>query len=650
MAGYSPIKKEDVAVLEKNGCVADDWSKVSTGAGFNPARVAGCVFKGEVKIGKLEGKIDLKDGVDRACGVYRAKLSNVTLGDNCYVADVKGWISNYDIADNVVIENVGDIKCTGETTFGNGNAIEVYNEGGGRELKITDKTSSQIAYMSVMYRDKKNLVAALDKIADGYAATVKSSRGSIGKGSKVVNSVTIKNVRIGEAAKINGAQCLEEGTVNSTEEAPSEVGNGVVAEHFIMQVGSSVKEGAMIFLSIVGEGTKIGEQFSAKASVFFANCEGFHSEACSAFCGPYAVSHHRSTLLIAGLYSFFNAGSGTNQSNHMYKLGPIHQGILERGSKTGSFSYLLWPSKVGAFTAVIGKHYANFDSSDLPFSYITEEEGNTIITPAMNFFTVGTLRDGEKWPKRDRRKNKKKLDQLIFDVLSPYTGQKMINAIRILSDLYAKADKSEKFVKHNGILIKRVLLNTNKKYYELAMSKLIGDMLLTRVNKTGAKKMADALKADPAGTDGKSDWLDIGGLLCDRSRLNALIADVEGGKIKDIDALQTAIEKIHASYDADAWNWLLNAYKNFKGKELKDDVAAAIDAWKEASLKLVDMVLGDAKKEFEGNTRTGFGIDGNQDEDFAAVRGTMETNKFVKGLVESKKTTEDNAAKMKGML
>ena len=30
----------------------------------------------------------------------------------------------------------------------------------------------------------------------------------------------------------------------------------------------------------------------------------------------------------------------------MYKLGPIHQGILERGAKTSSDSYILWPSRI----------------------------------------------------------------------------------------------------------------------------------------------------------------------------------------------------------------------------------------------------------------------------------------------------------------
>ena len=80
------------------------------------------------------------------------------------------------------------------------------------------------------------------------------------------------------------------------------------------------------------------KQFNHQNSVFFANSEGFHGEAVSIFAGPYTVTHHKSSLLIAGMFSFFNAGSGTNQSNHMYKLGPIHQGVVDRGSKTGSFS------------------------------------------------------------------------------------------------------------------------------------------------------------------------------------------------------------------------------------------------------------------------------------------------------------------------
>ena len=105
----------------------------------------------------------------------------------------------------------------------------------------------------------------------------------------------------------------------------------------------------------------------------------------------------------------------------MYKLGPVHQGVVERGSKTASDSYMLWPAKVGAFTVVMGRHYRNSDTSDLPFSYLIEHEDESILVPGVNLRSVGTVRDARKWPRRDRRKNPNKLDYLNFKLLSPYT-------------------------------------------------------------------------------------------------------------------------------------------------------------------------------------------------------------------------------------
>ena len=80
----------------------------------------------------------------------------------------------------------------------------------------------------------------------------------------------------------------------------------------------------------------------------------------------------------------------------MYKLGPVHQGIIERGSKTGSDSYILWPGKIGAFTMVLGRHYGNPDTSEHPFSYLIDDNGKSVLMPAQNLFSVGTTRDVEK--------------------------------------------------------------------------------------------------------------------------------------------------------------------------------------------------------------------------------------------------------------
>ena len=105
---------------------------------------------------------------------------------------------------------------------------------------------------------------------------------------------------------------------------------------------------------------------------------------------------HKSSLLIAGMFSFLNAGSGSNQSNHMYKLGPIHQGVVERGSKTTSDSYILWPAKVGAFSLIMGRHVNHPDTSGMPFSYLIEHGNRSYLVPGANLKSVGTIRDAQK--------------------------------------------------------------------------------------------------------------------------------------------------------------------------------------------------------------------------------------------------------------
>ena len=73
----------------------------------------------------------------------------------------------------------------------------------------------------------------------------------------------------------------------------------------------------------------------------------------------------------------------------MYKLGPIHQGTLERGAKTTSDSYILWPARVGAFSLVMGRHVNHSDTSNLPFSYLIEQNNTTYLVPGVNLRSVG---------------------------------------------------------------------------------------------------------------------------------------------------------------------------------------------------------------------------------------------------------------------
>ena len=268
-------------------------------------------------------------------------------------------------------------------------------------------------------------------------------RGRIGAGATIRSVTEMIDVHVGPAAIVNGATSLVNGSILSCPEAPTLVGPGVQADSFIIAEGARVTGGAMVAKTYVGQGTQVGRQFSAEGSLLFANCEAFHGEACSVFAGPYTVTHHKGSLLIAGLFSFYNAGSGTNQSNHMYKLGPVHEGRVERGSKTGSFSYMMWPCRVGPFCVVLGKHTRAFDTADFPFSHIEAlPDGRCSLIPGFNLTTVGTVRDGAKWPTRDRRKGPVKRDRLSFDVFSPYTVGRMLRGMEILHDFQQKTDRS----------------------------------------------------------------------------------------------------------------------------------------------------------------------------------------------------------------
>ncbi|MGQ9615000.1 MAG: DUF4954 family protein [Spirochaetota bacterium] len=636
MVKYRYLTLDEINILKKNCCSAENWEHVLVKNGFTPERLQNVRFGGTVQLGVFDKSIEIEKDLFRPSGITNTYLYNCTIGDNVYIANVYNLL-NYDIESGVIIENVNSIMVDTITSFGNGIAINVINEGGGREILIYDKMSAQIAYLMATYRHDREFIKNLTKMIQNYAQSKKSTRGAILTGSRISHCSIIRNVYVGEYAQINGALLLEEGTIASCKEDPVIIGAGVNAREFIIQSGSIIDGGAIISRCFVGQAVKIGRQFSAENSAIFANSECFHGEVCSIFGGPYTVTHHKSTLLIAGLFSFYNAGSGTNQSNHMYKLGPVHQGVLERGCKTGSFSYLLWPARVGAFTAVIGKHHINFDSSDLPFSYIIEEEGRSFLIPAVNLVTSGTHRDSAKWPQRDRRKDPEKFDLIHFELLTPYTIGKILIGMELLKNL-AENTKEKVLVTPQGLQIKRLKLKTRLRYYEMAVKVFIGNLLIKRLedckNCTSFKQLQK--KILPESSKGTGPWIDMAGMLAPLETVKELIMEINKAEVNSLEVLSLQLKKIYNDYPSLAWQWCADLISNRLGIALKDitieDLAHIIEEWSENCIKLNNMILKDAEKEFDKSSQTSYGIDGDtviREKDFNAVRGFYSENKFV---------------------
>ena len=650
---YRNLTENEIEQLKSKECFSNDWKKVMVHPKTDLSRISQVCFRGSVVIGKLDSMVEVEKGRFRPSSISHSSIENCVIGDNCYIADV-ALLRNYHLGSGVVLENIQALEMTGESTFGNGTEIEILNEGGGRKIKIFDQLSAQFAYLYVLYRHDPELMRRLRQIVDHYVETVKSSFGEIGDHTKILRCNQLLNVRIGSHAHLQGVASLQNGTIVSNEQAPVFVGTDVIARDFIIQSGSQVKDGALLTGCFIGQSVRIGRQFSAENSAFFANSEGFHSEAVSLFAGPYSVTHHRSTLLIAAMISFYNAGSGTNQSNHMYKLGPLHQGILERGAKTGSFSYMLWPSRVGPFSAVIGKHYTNFDAADMPFSYIEEVDGKSLLTPGMNLFTVGTRRDSAKWVKRDRRTDSRKLDLIHFDLFSPFVIKRVLNGRKALKELYENASRQQEFVKYKGLTIKRLLLRKAIKNYDMAIKIFLGEQILRRLkaveNVQDMEAVRKALKTDyPTKLE---NWYDLLGLFVSQSVLNELLAKIKRGAFSTSDKFYGELENIFKTYDEYAWAWTVALLKEEKGIDVatitREQLFGIITDWKENKHRFNKMIMADAQKEYDANSRIGYGIDSDQNiqnADFEAVRGNYESNGFVQELEAENKEIEAIASK-----
>jgi hypothetical protein len=634
---YRNLTNTEIDQLKHQMCSSENWDNVLVSDDFNPENIINTHFAGEVKIGIQKEKIKLYGGIERQSGIYNSTLHNCTVGNNCYINYIKNYISNYNISDNVIINNVQLIVNQGINTFGNAKKIAVLDESGGREIMMYDHLSAQLAYIMTLYRYRPNLINKLESLITDYAQTKKSDRGYIGKNTRIINTGEIKNVHIGNHVLIEGSRLIEDGSIISNEMAPVEIGNDVIIEKFIIQSGSSIKEGVIIDKCYVGQGCELGKNYSAENSVFFSNCQGFHGEACSIFAGPYTVTHHKSTLLIAGMFSFLNAGSGSNQSNHMYKLGPIHQGIVERGSKTTSDSYLLWPAKIGPFTLIMGRHYKNSDTSDMPFSYLIENKDKSWLAPGVNLKSIGTIRDAMKWPKRDKRTDPNLLDSINYNLLSPYTIQKMLNAIEVLENLRKVSGESSNEYVYNNASISSTALKKGIELYNIGIDKFLGNSVITRLNGYDLNSPEDLVNAlKPDYETGKGTWVDIAGLICPKSQLDIILDEVEDGKINDLQTIENRFKQLHASYYDIEWCWSAQLLEKRLKKSIEDitpeDIISLVKRWKESVVGLDEMLYNDAKKEFRLSAMTGFGADGDdktQQEDFEMVRGSFETNSFV---------------------
>ena len=591
---YRSLTFEEIEILESNSCWAEDWSRVEVAEdGFQAKFFHRVMFYGDVQLGSVQKEVEITKGFVKHSGINDATLRNVTVGNDCLIEKVGNYINNYTIGDDCLISNISVMETTEGATYGEGNLISVLNEVGDGNVIFFHDLNSQFAAFMVKHFNDKDLKNAIRRLIKEEIARTNPERGTIGNKVKIVNTKEITNTIIQDDCEISGASRLSDCTILSSEHASVYIGTGVICENSIISDGSSIVNSVKMQDCFVGEACQISNGFTASQSVFFANSFMANGEACAAFCGPFCASHHKSSLLIGGMFSFYNAGSGTNFSNHAYKMGPMHWGILERGTKTASGSYLLMPATIGTFSVCFGKLMHHPNTTALPFSYLIAEADKMYLVPGRNITTVGLYRDIRKWPKRDMRPQQTQKSIVNFDWLSPYSVGEILQGKKILENLRQASGDNVSSYNYHEYVINATSLRKGIKYYDIALRIYMG-AVLKRAHKWG-------FFGKPQTEIGLGRWDDLSGLLLPVSEERRLIEDIKSGSLETIEEVVNRFREINENYRIYQWAWTYRMILEYYGineispeddARIKQDYIEARRAW-------IAEIHKDAEKEFE---------------------------------------------------
>lgn len=587
------LTDEEIRVLEDRNCWAEDWTNVHVSDDFKPNYMHRVMLYGEISIGDFDKNIEVSRGFLKHSGINNATLRNVSIGDNCLIENIGGFINNYTIGDDCYISNVSAMETTDGATYGEGNLISVLNEvGDGNVILFSDLNSQFAAFMAKHFGDKP-LKDAIRRLINEEIARKRHDQAYIGNHVKIVNTKEITNTVVYDDCEINGAARLSDCTILSSPASSVYIGTGVICENSIISEGSSIINSVKIQDCFVGEACQISNGFTASSSVFFANSYMSNGEACAAFCGPFTASHHKSSLLIGGQFSFYNAGSATNFSNHAYKMGPMHYGILERGTKTASGAYVLMPAYIGTFSVCFGKLMYHPDTRNLPFSYLIAYGDTMYLSPGRNITTVGLYRDIRKWPKRDVRPVGSQKSIVNFDWLSPFSVGEILEGKRILEKLLDASGENVTTYTYHNYVINASSLNKGIKYYDIALRIYMGAVLKRVIKKCGTVE-------PPTTTVGLGKWNDLSGLLLPESEEMRLIDDIKSGEIETIQEVTDRFKEINCNYREYQWAWTYQLILDYYHlteitdadiERIREDYVRARRAW-------IAEIRKDAEKEY----------------------------------------------------
>ncbi|MFN8305820.1 MAG: DUF4954 family protein [Ferruginibacter sp.] len=562
---YRKLTAAEIETLIRNRNTSDDWNKIFVSSQFNPELVRNCKFHGLVRIGKLEPFYLEFHNLRMPVGLYNSTIISCDLGNNICVDNVN-YMSHYIIGNDVMLVNVNELATTDRAKFGNGILkegeeektrvwIELCNEAGGRNVIPFDGMLAGDAWLWSKYRDDQALLAKFKEITDKRFDKRQGHYGYIGDRTVIKNCKIIKDVLVGSDAYFKGANKLKNLTVNSDEKRRSQIGegcelvNGIVgygcrifygvkAVRFVMASHSQLKYGARLINSYLGNNSTI------------SCCEVLNS-----LIFPAHEQHHNNSFLCAAVVMGQSnmAAGATIGSNHNSRAadGEI---VAGRGFWPGLCVSLKHNSRFASFTIIAKGDFPAELNIPLPFSLVSNDVTNDrlLVMPGYWFMYNMYALARNAWKYVDRDKRTEKIQRIEYDFLAPDTINELFESLVVLQKLKPNEKGAAEITgweNTNRRTEVQKIPQAIKLFKELIQYYGVRELM----NHFAQNNYADfaAFKRSLSAKIQRSDWLNIGGQLIQRSAVDQLKRDLKADKVKTWNEVHLFYRRQGTAYDKD---------------------------------------------------------------------------------------------------
>jgi len=449
---YRPLTTHELEILVRNNNTCNDWSHFFVKDPFCPELVRNNIFSGLIRISKLEHVSLEHHDITMVAGIFNSQIIACDIGDNCIISNC-AYLSHYIIDDYCILINNAEIQVSNHAKFGNGIVMEsenesvritldVMNENGGRWIYPFNGMLSGDAWLWAKFRDRTRLQERFRQMTDARFDKRLGRYGIIGRNSVLKHNRIIKDTYIGESAYIKGSNKLKNLTINSSEDAPTQIGEGVEmvngilgfgcrvfygckAVRFVMCDNSALKYGARLIHSVLGENSTV------------SCCEILNN-----LIFPAHEQHHNTSFLIASLIKGQSnlAAGATIGSNHNSRApdGEIEAG---RGFWPGLCTSVKHSSRFASFCLLAKSDYKHELNIKFPFCLVDSDEthGRLTLSPGWWWHSnaYALLRNEKKFKERDKRADTS--IRFIYSPFAPDTMSEIFEGLAILEHATGEA-------------------------------------------------------------------------------------------------------------------------------------------------------------------------------------------------------------------